>query len=112
MKNKILLGILSSDSPVSMSEIAEKTKSDIQLVNYHLKKMVSDGTIQCIYDEDTRKYDVHPIVRESKLYDALFAVMTVAVPEFYEALGKKELVPNCIKQVLIQVLNDVEIPDN
>lgn len=108
MKNKILLAILSSEDSLSMSQIAEKTKSDIQLCNYHLKKMVADGVIRCTQEGDTRKYDVHSIVRKSDLYDSLFAIMSLSVPEFYEELKKKEVVAECIRQVLLQVLYDVE----
>lgn len=108
MKNKILLAILNSDKPISMSEIADIVKEDIQLCNYHLKKMVADNVIVCKENGDKRLYDVHSIVKESKLYDALFAVMAVAVPEFFEEVKNKEVTVECIKQVLLQVLCDVE----
>ena len=106
MKNKILLAILSSEDPLSMSEIAEKIHEDIQLCNYHLKKMVNDGVIVC-KEGDTKKYSVHNIVRKSSLYDSLFVLMTLAVPEFYEEVKNKEVTVECIKQVLLQVLDDL-----
>lgn len=108
MKNKILLVLLNSEDFLTMSQIAEKTKTDIQLCNYHLKKMVTDGIIVCKLDGDTKKYNVHNIVKKSSLYDSLFALMTLAVPEFYDELKKKDVTVECIKQVLLQVLNDVE----
>ncbi len=108
MKNKILLVLLNSEDFLTMSQIAEKTKTDIQLCNYHLKKMVADNVIACEENGDKRLYGVHNVVRKSQLYDALFGVMTIAVPEFYEATGKKEVAVECIKQVLLHVLNDME----
>lgn len=107
MKNRILLLLLHSEDPLSMSQIAERIHEDIQLCNYHLKKMVADNVIVCTLEGDTRKYSVHPIIKESKLYDALFGVMTVAVPEFYESTKSKEVTVECIKQVLLLVLDEI-----
>ena len=70
--------------------------------------MVADGVIVCIQEGDTRKYNVHDIVRKSTLYESLFALMTIAVPEFYEVLKNKEVTVECVKHVLLQVLSDVE----
>lgn len=108
MKNKILLALLNSEDSLSMSQIAEKIHEDIQLCNYHLKKMVADNVIVCIQEGDTRKYGVHDIIRKSTLYDSLFVLMTLAVPEFYKEVKNKEVTVECIKQVLLQVLNDME----
>lgn len=107
MKNKILLVLLNSDNYLTMSEIAEKTKSDIQLCNYHLKKMVTDNVIVCKQENDTKKYNVHEIVKTSVLYNNLFAIVTLAIPEFYEKLKSKEATIECIKQVLLNVLDDI-----
>jgi len=108
MKNRILLALLNNEVPLSMSQIAEKIHEDIQLCNYHLKKMVADNVIVCTQEGDTRKYNVHDIVRKSTLYDSLLALMTLAVPEFYDELKNKEVTVECVKQVLLQVLSDVE----
>lgn len=108
MKDKILLTIINSEKPLSMSEIAEKTKEDIQLINYHLKNLVKCEDVVCEEKEGRRYYSAYPIVKESKLYEAVMGAMTIAVPEFYEELGDKKKAVNAMRQVMMQVMDDVE----
>lgn len=108
MKNKILLALLNSEDFLTMSEIAEKTKSDIQLCNYHLKKMVTDDEILCKEKDGKKLYYTHPIIKESQLYEAVLYSAALAVPEFFEATKDKKKTIKYLRQTLLQVLNTIE----
>lgn len=75
--------------------------------------MVLNEEIICKEEEGKRTYDVYKIVRNTELYNGIFELMKIFVPEFYSNIDckkrdKKEIVPILIKQVLANVLYDIE----
>lgn len=66
---RIVMAMIRADNPVRQTDIATSTKLSPQLVDYHLKGLVSSGVVVTIIDDDTgaRYYAL-----QSPFYDRTF----------------------------------------
>lgn len=89
-KLKIINCLIKEERPLILNHIAKKTDLDIQLVEYHIKKLIEEGIIIYENEEEKRYYRLSSPFYDVDNINALYSLLT----PYVEATAKELLEGN------------------
>jgi len=97
-KLKVIKCLIKEDNPLILNHIAKKTKLDIQLVEYHIKKLIEEGIVISEISEEKKYYFLCSPFYDRNNMNALYALFTPYVEATVRDLSEETTTTE--KQVL------------
>lgn len=73
---KIVEAMQQSGKPLILNHIAKRTKIPVQLVDYHLEKLIENGIVYSIKQDGNNYYMLQPVFYDENWLNALYAQLT------------------------------------
>ena len=113
-KLKIIKCLIKEDNPLILNHIAKKTKLDIQLVEYHIKKLIEEGIIIIETEEEKKYYFLCSPFYDTDNMNALYSLLTPYVEATVKNLSEDRLttekeVLNTFMYLLLLFIDDINI---
>ena len=113
-KLKIIKCLIKEDSPLILNHIAKKCKLDIQLVEYHIKKLIEEGIIISEIEEGKKYYFLCSPFYDKNNMNALYSLLTPYVEATVKNLSEdtgttEEQVLNTFMYLLLLFVDNINI---
>lgn len=114
-KLKIIKCLIDEDNPLILNHIAKKTDLDIQLVEYHIKKLIAEGIVNTAIEEQKKYYYLcDPFYDENNmnaLYKLLIPYVEATAREMTEGnpgITEKEVL-NAFMYLLLLFIDNINV---
>ena len=113
-KLKIIKSLIKEDSPLILNHIAKKTDLDIQLVEYHIKKLIEEGVVIIETEEEKKYYFLCSPFYDTNNMNALYSLLTPYVEATVKDLSEggattEEQVLNTFMYLLLLFVDNINI---
>ena len=113
-KLKIIKILIKADKPLILNHIAKKTNLDIQLVEYHIKKLIGDGIVIIETEEEKKYYYLCSPFYDTNNMNALYSLLTPYVEATVKNLSEdtattEEQVLNTFMYLLLLFIDNINI---
>ena len=113
-KLKIIKCLIKEGNPLILNHIAKKTKLDIQLVEYHIKKLIEEGIAITVTEEGKKYYFLCSPFYDKNNMNALYSLLTPYVKATVKDLSEdtattEEQVLNTFMYLLLLFIDNINI---
>lgn len=113
-KLKIIKCLVKEDNPLILNHIAKKTKLDIQLVEYHIKKLMEEGIVISEIEEKKKYYFLCSPFYDRNNMNALYSLLTPYVEATVKDLSEdtattEKQVLNTFMYLLLLFIDNINI---
>ena len=113
-KLKIIKCLIKEDNPLILNHIAKKTKLDIQLVEYHIKKLIEEGIVISEIEEEKKYYFLCSPFYDRNNMTALYSLLTPYVKATVKDLSEdtattEKQVLNTFMYLLLLFIDNINI---
>ena len=113
-KLKIIKCLIKEDNPLILNHMAKKTDLDIQLVEYHIKKLIEEGIVISEIEEEKKYYFLCSPFYDRDNMNALYSLLTPYVEETVKSLSEdrqttEKEVLNTFMYLLLLFIDNINI---